>query len=56
MKLAKKIGKEVGMFTKYGVEGYNKPKRTPDHPTKSHMVLANEGSQVKLLRCGQQGV
>ena len=56
MKLAKKIGKEVGMFTKYGVEGYNKPKRTPDHPTKSHMVLAKEGSQVKLIRFGQQGV
>jgi hypothetical protein len=37
-------------------EGYNKPKRTPDHPTKSHAVLAKEGDKVKLIRFGQQGV
>ena len=37
-------------------EGYNKPKRTPKHPTKSHVVLAKEGDQVKLIRFGQQGV
>jgi hypothetical protein len=37
-------------------EGYNKPKRTPNHPTKSHAVLAKEGNQVKLIRFGQQGV
>ncbi|MGA0206391.1 MAG: hypothetical protein ACO3LT_01240 [Ilumatobacteraceae bacterium] len=36
--------------------GYNKPKRTPDHPTKSHVVLAKEGDKVKLIRFGQQGV
>jgi len=36
--------------------GYNKPKRTPNHPTKSHAVLAKEGSTVKLIRFGQQGV
>ena len=36
--------------------GYNKPKRTPSHPTKSHAVLAKSGSQTKLLRFGQQGV
>lgn len=36
--------------------GYNKPKRTPGHPTKSHAVLAKEGNQVKLIRFGQQGV
>lgn len=36
--------------------GYNKPKRTPSHPTKSHAVLAKSGSQIKLLRFGQQGV
>ena len=36
--------------------GYNKPKRTPSHPTKSHVVLAKEGDQVKLIRFGQQGV
>ena len=37
-------------------EGYNKPKRTPSHPTKSHAVLAKSGEQVKLIRFGQQGV
>ena len=36
--------------------GYNKPKRTPKHPTKSHAVLAKEGGKVKLIRFGQQGV
>lgn len=36
--------------------GYNKPKRTPKHPTKSHAVLAKEGEKVKLIRFGQQGV
>ena len=37
-------------------EGYNKPKRTPKHPKKSHAVLAKEGDTVKLIRFGQQGV
>ncbi len=37
-------------------EGYNKPKRTPSHPTKSHAVLAKEGETIKLIRFGQQGV
>ena len=37
-------------------QGYNKPKRTPSHPTKSHAVLAKSGEQVKLIRFGQQGV
>lgn len=36
--------------------GYNKPKRTPRHPNKSHVVLAKEGETVKLIRFGQQGV
>ena len=36
--------------------GYNKPKRTPGHKTKSHAVLAKSGDQVKLIRFGQQGV
>jgi hypothetical protein len=39
-----------------GVSGYNKPKRTPNHPTKSHVVLAKEGEKVKTIRYGQQGV
>lgn len=41
---------------KYGLSGYNKPKRTPKHSTKSHVVLAKEGDNVKLIRFGQQGV
>jgi hypothetical protein len=39
-----------------GVSGYNKPKRTPNHPTKSHVVVAKVGSKVKTIRFGQQGV
>jgi len=39
-----------------GVSGFNKPKRTPKHPTKSHVVVAKEGSKVKTIRFGQQGV
>jgi hypothetical protein len=39
-----------------GLEGYNKPKRTPKHPTKSHVVVAKEGDKVKTIRFGQQGV
>jgi hypothetical protein len=39
-----------------GVEGFNKPKRTPKHPTKSHIVVAKEGDKVKTIRFGQQGV
>jgi hypothetical protein len=43
-------------LAKVGVEGYNKPKRTPSHPTKSHVVVAKEGDKVKTIRFGQQGV
>ena len=39
-----------------GVSGYNKPKRTPSHPTKSHVVVAKDGDEVKTIRFGQQGV
>jgi hypothetical protein len=39
-----------------GVAGYNKPKRTPSHPKKSHVVVAKVGDQVKTIRFGQQGV
>ena len=41
---------------KAGVAGFNKPKRTPNHPTKSHVVVAKDGDSVKLIRFGQQGV
>ena len=43
-------------MTKLGVSGYNQPKRTPNHPTKSHVVLAKAGDSVKTIRFGQQGV
>lgn len=43
-------------LTRAGVSGYNKPKRTPNHPTKSHVVVAKEGDQVKTIRFGQQGI
>lgn len=43
-------------LAKAGVAGYNKPKRTPNHPTKSHVVVAKEGDKVKTIRFGQQGV
>ena len=39
-----------------GVSGYNKPKRTPKHKTKSHVVVAKEGDKIKTIRFGQQGV
>ena len=38
-----------------GVSGYNKPKRTPGHKTKSHIVVAKEGSRIKTIRFGEQG-
>ena len=38
-----------------GVSGFNKPKRTPNHPKKSHIVVAKEGSQIKTIRFGEQG-
>jgi hypothetical protein len=46
------------VFTRAGesFSGYNKPKRTPGHPTKSHAVLAKDGDTVKMIRFGQQGV
>lgn len=43
-------------LTRAGVKGYNQPKRTPGHPTKSHIVVAKEGEKVKTIRFGQQGV
>lgn len=41
---------------KLGLSGVNKAKRTPGHPTKSHVVLAKSGDKIKLIRFGQQGV
>ena len=44
------------LIKRIGVSGVNKPKRTPNHPTKSHVVVAKSGDQVKTIRFGQQGV
>ena len=43
-------------LTRAGVSGYNKPKRTPNHKTKSHVVVAKVGDKTKTIRFGQQGV
>lgn len=48
--------KKDSRLDKAGVSGFNKPKATPSHPTKSHVVVAKEGDQVKTIRFGQQGV
>ena len=47
--------KKDSRLERAGVDGYNKPKRTPNHPTKSHVVVAKEGDQVKTIRFGEQG-
>ena len=48
--------KKDSRLSRAGVSGYNKPKRTPTHPTKSHVVVAKDRDQVKTIRFGQQGV
>lgn len=50
------MAKKDPRLIKNGLKGYNKPKKTPNHPTKSHVVLAKEGGKTKLIRFGQQGV
>ena len=42
-------------LARFNLKGFNKPKRTPSHKTKSHVVLAKQGNRVKLIRFGQQG-
>tara|TARA_R100000908_G_scaffold38892_1_gene17978 strand:+ start:452 stop:754 length:303 start_codon:yes stop_codon:yes gene_type:complete len=51
----KKKSKRDPRLARYGLSGYNKPKRTRGHKTKSHVVLAKVGSKVKLIRFGQKG-
>jgi hypothetical protein len=48
--------KKDSRLERAGVAGFNKPKKTPNHPTKSHVVVAKDGDQVKTIRFGQQGV
>ena len=49
------MAKKDPRLVRAGVSGYNKPRRTPNHPTKSHIVVAKEGDKIKTLRFGQQG-
>ena len=53
---AKRKSKKDPRLARAGVSGYNKPKRTPNHPKKSHVVVAKVGDKVKTIRFGQQGV
>ena len=48
--------RKKALIAKHNLKGVNKPKRTPSHKTKSQMVLAQKGNQLKLIRFGQQGV
>ena len=45
----------ASLLKRFKLSGYNKPKRTPGHPTKSHIVVAKSGNQIKTIRFGQQG-
>ena len=50
------MNKKDPRLARVGVSGYNQPKRTPNHPNKSHVVVAKEGDTIKTIRFGQQGV
>ena len=54
MAAKKRKSKKDPRLARVGVSGYNKPKRTPKHPTKSHCVMASEGGKYKFIRFGQQ--
>jgi hypothetical protein len=54
--MSSKTSKAAAAVKRVGVSGVNKPKRTPSHPTKSHVVVAKQGEKVKVIRFGQQGV
>jgi DNA-directed RNA polymerase subunit H (RpoH/RPB5) len=49
------LEEKTDILARYSVEGYNKPKRTPSHKTKSHLVVAKKGDKVKVIRFGAQG-
>ena len=50
-----KLDRARATMKRLGLSGFNKPKRTPKHPTKSHVVMAQEGNVTKLIRFGEQG-
>lgn len=49
------MSKKDPRLARAGVEGFNKPKRTPSHPKKSHIVVAKQGDKIKTIRFGEQG-
>tara|TARA_R110002153_G_scaffold220745_1_gene373286 strand:- start:100 stop:387 length:288 start_codon:yes stop_codon:yes gene_type:complete len=49
------MAKKDSRLERAGVSGYNKPKRTPSHPKKSHVVVAKVGDKIKTIRFGEQG-
>ena len=51
----RRAARKAVLLKKHGLAGVNKPKKTPKHPTKSGIVLAQEGTQLKLIRFGEQG-
>jgi hypothetical protein len=53
--VVKRKSKRDPRLARAGVSGFNKPKRTPNHPKKSHIVVAKEGDKIKTIRFGQQG-
>lgn len=53
--MAEKKSSKDSRLANAGVSGYNKPKRTPNHPKKSHVVVAKEGDKIKTIRFGEQG-
>ncbi len=55
-KKRRSVRKKDPRLKRAGVSGFNKPKRTPKHPKKSHVVVAKTGGKVKTIRFGQQGV
>ena len=55
MAAKKPTSKKDPRLARAGVSGYNKPKRTPNHPKKSHVVVAKQGDNVKTIRFGEQG-
>lgn len=55
MAAKRRVKKKDSRLKKAGVSGYNKPKRTPGHPKKSHIVVAKVGNKIKTIRFGEQG-
>jgi len=53
--MAEKFARAKSTMKRLGLKGFNKPKRTPNHPKKSHVVMAREGDRTKLIRFGEQG-